>query len=103
MLKNVVLPAPLGPISPTIAPSSIVKSTLLTATRPPKRLVNPWTTSRSVIGDRVRPERRRAVGRPVLLRPAARPAALRRLRRQRAVRPLADDWERCPRVAYSSR
>src|SRR5215210_677822 len=39
MLKNVVLPAPFGPIRETIERSSIVKSTSLTATRPPNRLL----------------------------------------------------------------
>src|SRR6266496_417976 len=41
ILKNVVLPAPFGPIRPLIEPRSITKSTLLTATKPPKRLVIP--------------------------------------------------------------
>ena len=39
MLKNVVLPAPLGPMSETIAPRGMSKSTELTASRPPNRLV----------------------------------------------------------------
>src|SRR4051794_31403903 len=39
MLKNVVLPAPLGPMMLTMAPVGISKSILLTATRPPKRFV----------------------------------------------------------------
>src|SRR5206468_291636 len=47
MFKNVVLPAPFGPIRLTIERSSMVKSTELTATRPPKRLVMPRATSRS--------------------------------------------------------
>ena len=47
MLKKVVLPAPLGPIRLTIAPRGIVKSTSLTATSPPNRLVQPVATSRS--------------------------------------------------------
>src|SRR5260370_14120457 len=34
-LKSVVLPAPFGPISPTISPASTLKSTALTAARPP--------------------------------------------------------------------
>ena len=38
MLKNVVLPAPFGPIRLTIEPRAIVKSTSLTATRPPNSL-----------------------------------------------------------------
>ena len=36
MLKNVVLPAPLGPMIETIERSGIEKETSLTATRPPK-------------------------------------------------------------------
>src|SRR4029453_6857763 len=38
MLKNVVLPAPFGPISETTAPRGIVKSTSSVATRPPNSL-----------------------------------------------------------------
>src|SRR5215212_2464224 len=41
MLKNVVLPAPLGPIRLTIERSGMSKSTSLTATRPPQTLVIP--------------------------------------------------------------
>src|SRR2546423_9203787 len=47
MLKNVVLPAPFGPIRLTTACSSIVKSTLSTATRPPNSFRSASTTSRS--------------------------------------------------------
>src|SRR5438876_12149838 len=36
-LKQVVLPAPLGPISPTISPVSTVRLRLLTAASPPQR------------------------------------------------------------------
>src|SRR5213593_2063418 len=36
MLKNVVLPAPLGPMIETIARRGMAKETSLTATRPPK-------------------------------------------------------------------
>src|SRR5450756_3179603 len=39
-LNSVVLPAPLGPINPTISFSSAWKSTLLTAMRPPKALTS---------------------------------------------------------------
>jgi hypothetical protein len=49
MLKNVVLPAPLGPIRLTIEFSGIVNSTLETATRPPNRFVTCWAWRRSVI------------------------------------------------------
>src|SRR5262245_59135057 len=38
MLKNVVLPAPFGPIRLTIDPSGMVKSTSSTAVRPPNSL-----------------------------------------------------------------
>ena len=41
MLKNVVLPAPFGPIRLTMERSGMSKSTALTATRPPKTLVIP--------------------------------------------------------------
>src|SRR5215211_5783851 len=41
MLKNVVLPAPFGPIRLTMERSGMLKSTELTATRPPKTLVMP--------------------------------------------------------------
>src|SRR5208282_1438905 len=40
-LTNVVLPAPLGPISPRISPRSSRIETSSLATRPPKRLVRP--------------------------------------------------------------
>src|SRR5689334_20165453 len=48
MLKKVVLPAPFGPIKLQIERSGRVKSTLLTATRPPKRLVMPRASSNVV-------------------------------------------------------
>src|SRR5215469_6705723 len=40
-LNSVDLPAPLGPISPTISPALTSRLTSETATRPPKRLVRP--------------------------------------------------------------
>ncbi len=40
-LKNVVLPAPLGPMTLTICPSCSSKSSVFTAIRPPNRLVTP--------------------------------------------------------------
>ena len=45
-LKNVVLPAPLGPINPMISPSLTRKSTESTATRPPNRIVTSSATGR---------------------------------------------------------
>src|ERR1043166_4251994 len=52
MLKNVVLPAPFGPIRLTIDPLGIVKLMSWTATRPRKRLVTwvAWRRSRSPWG-----------------------------------------------------
>ena len=44
-LKIVLLPEPLGPIRPRISPGSTRNETLLTAVKPPKRLVSPSTTS----------------------------------------------------------
>src|SRR5215218_1957954 len=41
ILKSVVLPAPFGPINPWIVPRGMARSTLLTAVRPPNRLVSP--------------------------------------------------------------
>src|SRR6476620_2832095 len=48
VLKKVVLPAPFGPIRLTMAPRGMVKSTLFTATRPPKRLVISTARSKSL-------------------------------------------------------
>ena len=45
MLKNVVLPAPLGPMIETIALSGTAKVTSSTATRPPKIFVSPSASS----------------------------------------------------------
>src|SRR5438874_7359839 len=52
MLKNVVLPAPFGPIRLTIVPSGIAKSTSFTATRPPNSLRRPWMMRRSATSAR---------------------------------------------------
>src|ERR1700693_3605510 len=49
-LKSVVLPAPLGPMRPTISRGSMVSDTSWLATRPPKRLVHDVTSSSGVIG-----------------------------------------------------
>src|SRR3954470_14460526 len=46
MLKKVVFPAPFGPIRLTIERSGIVKSTSLTATRPPNSLRTPSASRR---------------------------------------------------------
>src|SRR5215217_6534136 len=40
-LNRVVLPAPLGPITPWTCPGATSRSTALTASSPPKRLVSP--------------------------------------------------------------
>ena len=46
-LNSVDLPAPLGPITESISFSLTEKETLLTAMRPPKRLVSPEISRRS--------------------------------------------------------
>src|SRR5439155_18678266 len=45
-LNSVVLPAPLGPMRPTISPASMASETSRFAARPPKRLVEDSTRSR---------------------------------------------------------
>src|SRR3954447_19388710 len=50
MLKKVVLPAPFGPMSDTIDPRGISKSTLLTAVRPPNFFVTPRERTRVMAG-----------------------------------------------------
>src|SRR5512139_3881077 len=52
-LKNVVLPAPLGPMMPTSSPSRTTASTASTATRPPKRTVRALASSNGVASDKV--------------------------------------------------
>src|SRR5437870_4388709 len=44
-LNSVVLPAPLGPMMLVMLPRSMTRSTALTATRPPNRLVTPRAMS----------------------------------------------------------
>jgi hypothetical protein len=46
-LNSVVLPAPLGPIRPTMWPCGTEKETLSSAVMPPKRTLTPSTRSRS--------------------------------------------------------
>ena len=69
-LKNVVFPAPLGPMSPTISPAFTVAETSETATRPPKRFVMWSASSSAVIGPtraaRTARRHRRARGTPGL-------------------------------------
>src|SRR5664279_5319600 len=47
-LNRVVLPAPLGPMSPVTDPGSVSMATSSSATLPPKRTVTPWTSSRAM-------------------------------------------------------
>src|SRR5215470_12303010 len=47
-LKQVVFPAPFGPIRPTISPSPTVMSTRLTAANPPKCFVRWCASSRAI-------------------------------------------------------
>src|SRR5882672_3210455 len=49
-LKMVVLPAPLGPMSPTIWPRPTLNDTSSLATSPPKRLVTFWTSRSALMG-----------------------------------------------------
>src|SRR5262249_29096594 len=44
-VEQVDLPAPFGPMMPTISPSFTSKAMLALAISPPKRLVRPWTSS----------------------------------------------------------
>src|SRR5262249_31755265 len=61
MLKMVLWPERLGPIRPTISPFSTPNDTPLTAVKPPKRLVRPWTASKNARPrDSLRRVRRRA-------------------------------------------
>src|ERR1700735_494793 len=46
-LKSVVLPVPLGPIKPQIAPRATSKETSSSAVTPPNRIVTPRTASRA--------------------------------------------------------
>src|SRR5437773_9675064 len=50
-LKQVVLPDPLGPMSPRISPSLTSKETALSAVKPPKRLVRRSTESTRRAGE----------------------------------------------------
>src|SRR5690349_622971 len=61
-LNNVVLPAPLGPISPRISPALTESVTLFTATSPPKRQVSPDASSNAISGLAIHAERLRACG-----------------------------------------
>src|SRR6185503_13089735 len=49
-LKSVVLPAPFGPISPTIWPGATSKDTLSSATMPPKRTLTSCTRNNACAG-----------------------------------------------------
>src|SRR5688572_9521792 len=66
MLKNVVFPAPFGPIRETIEPVGIVKFTSLFATSPPNTLPTLSATRRSVVA--TVPIRVAALGRDVVQR-----------------------------------
>src|SRR4029077_3284171 len=48
-LTRVDLPEPFGPIRPTRSPGATVKSMPSSATKPPKRLPRPWTSSRFAV------------------------------------------------------
>src|SRR5207302_10190699 len=61
-LKQVVLPAPLGPMRATVCPSSTETENSWTARRPPNRLLRPRTTRASLIGGTRMPRRRGGAG-----------------------------------------
>src|SRR5438270_4513833 len=61
-LKQVVLPAPLGPMRATVCPSSTDTENSWTARRPPNRLLRPRTTRASLIGGRRMPRCRGGAG-----------------------------------------
>src|SRR4051794_12760357 len=63
-LKMVVLPAPFGPIKPTISPSFTSKLTPATARSPRKAFSSCWTTSRPIGSALLRPRRRSQQQRP---------------------------------------
>src|SRR5438477_11630193 len=65
-LKSVVLPAPLGPMRPTISPGSMASEISLLASRPPKRFVTASTLSSGAMGS----GRRRRRGRAAPAKPA---------------------------------
>src|SRR5205814_1727920 len=65
-LKSVVLPAPLGPMRPTISPGSMASEISLLASRPPKRFVAASTLSSGAM----RSGRRRRRGRAAPAKPA---------------------------------
>src|SRR5258708_19481561 len=61
-LKHVVLPAPFGPMRPTISPSSTVRPTWLTAASPPKCFVRLRVSRRGIRARRAPPESRQLPG-----------------------------------------
>src|SRR5581483_8174296 len=63
MLKKVVLPAPFGPIRPTIDPRGIEKSTRSTATSPPNVLVTARASRRRSLPFTAAPARSWRLGR----------------------------------------
>ena len=94
-LNSVDLPAPFGPIRPTISPARISKLTSSTATRPPKRLTAPCTASTGApAAGRVR----RGSGSAPAKRAASTSGAAKRPRVQRRTKPI-----RPPRAYCSSR
>src|SRR5215470_7529156 len=90
-LKSVVLPAPFGPMRPTISRGSIESVTFRLATRPPKRLVVPVTERSGAIASALPLEAERGRTRGVA-RPAGEPRHPPRPRQgQEPVRPPAGD------------
>src|SRR4029079_15883581 len=84
-LNSVVLPAPLGPISPTISPGSMASETSRLASSPPKRLLEDCRLSRAAIA------LRRGAPAPEPARPGQREQARRPERRDQDDDEAVDD------------
>src|SRR5262245_42996907 len=88
IFSSVLLPAPLGPTTATISPSSIPNVTPATAGRPPKRFVTA-STSRSRSPPRLRPVGGQGLG----LREVPRPPVTGLVQRRIGGGPLGQDRE----------
>ncbi len=104
-LKNVVLPAPFGPMRLTIDPVGMSKSTARTATRPPKRLVICLASRMSEVdAGGVEPAAARGMGVSAVIRalPSGRVPSARRPPVPRAARAAGGGWGTGPRAGTAS-
>src|SRR5277367_5648618 len=100
IFRSVVLPEPLGPISPNTSPGDTDNETPLTAVRPPNALVKPSTCSSAAIASAFVVRARRDFD-PNVLDGAGDPA--REDHRPRQPRPRVDQRPRHPRGHSSGR